>query len=57
MSIRVFKGQKLKKMDTFGKCDPYVQVFYGSFEVKTSVLKITTDPVWNEELFVRKKYN
>lgn len=51
--IKVFRGEKLKKMDTFGKTDPYVQIIYAGMEVKSTILKVTLDPVWNEELLVR----
>ncbi len=52
LRIKVFKGEKLKKMDTFGQTDPFVSVEYGVLRAETSVQKITLDPVWNEELFV-----
>jgi len=54
--VRVIRGEKLKKMDTFGKCDPYIQVLYGGLNVKSTILKVTHDPVWNEDLYV-KYYN
>lgn len=50
--VRVFRGDKLKKMDTFGKTDPYVHLIYGSQEIKSTTLKVTYDPVWNEELLL-----
>ena len=51
--VRVIRGERLKKMDTFGKCDPYIQVLYGGLNVKSSIIKITQDPVWNEDLYVK----
>jgi Ca2+-dependent lipid-binding protein len=50
--VRVIRGEKLKKMDTFGKCDPYIQVLYGGLNVKSTILKVTHDPVWNEDLYL-----
>ena len=52
LCVKVFRGEKLKKMDTFGKADPFVQVEYGSTSTQTTVLKVSLDPVWNEELLV-----
>jgi len=52
LRIKVFKGEKLKKMDTFGQTDPFVTVEYGVARAETRVIKVTLDPVWNEELFI-----
>ena len=43
-------------MDTFGQTDPFVSVEYGVVRAESSVIKVTLDPVWNEELFVRIFY-
>jgi len=51
--IRLFRGENLKKMDSLlGKCDPYVKVEYGGLKVQSRVIKVTYDPVWNEELLI-----
>ena len=40
----------MPKEDTFGKCDPFVQISVGSLPVKkTKVIKNTYNPKWEEE--------
>eukprot|EP01119_Soliformovum_irregulare_P020127 TRINITY_DN648_c0_g1_i1.p1 TRINITY_DN648_c0_g1~~TRINITY_DN648_c0_g1_i1.p1 ORF type:complete len:1282 (+),score=464.21 TRINITY_DN648_c0_g1_i1:141-3986(+) len=53
MEISVHKGDGLPKMDTFGKCDGYIAVRYGSNpEVCSEVQKTTFTPEWNEKLSI-----
>lgn len=50
--VTVFKGEQLKKMDTIGSVDPYVQIRYGDLKQKTKVVKNNQNPVWFQQIFV-----
>mmetsp|Transcript_10572 Transcript_10572/g.9139 ORF Transcript_10572/g.9139 Transcript_10572/m.9139 type:complete len:82 (+) Transcript_10572:349-594(+) len=52
MTLTVFRGQNLREMDTWGSCDPFVVLNYGSIKVKTEVVKSEVNPVWNTELMI-----
>ena len=43
------KAQHLPKMDMLGTADPYVLLSHGKHEHKSSVIKSTYNPEWNEE--------
>lgn len=48
---KFFRAENLPKMDSMGgKCDPFVEVKYGTHKNKTSVIKGTLSPDWYEEL-------
>ena len=50
LNVHVMECQNLKKMDTFGKSDPYVKVYLlpGSFDImKTDVIKKNLNPYFN----------
>eukprot|EP00960_Hanusia_phi_P075721 768459-Hanusia_phi.AAC.9 len=46
--LQVCRAEHLPKMDTFGSCDPYCVVEYGSQQKTTSVKNGEYDPVWRE---------
>ena len=51
LNVTVVECQSLKKMDTFGKSDPFVRVYLlpGTHEVvKTEVIKKNLNPYFNE---------
>ena len=56
IKIKLFRGEQLKKMDTYGHCDPYVKVDYSGLSIVSTTLKIQMNPVWNEEILVRKGF-
>jgi len=50
LNVHVMECQNLKKMDTFGKSDPYVKVYLlpGGFDImKTDVIKKNLNPYFN----------
>jgi Ca2+-dependent lipid-binding protein len=49
LSVRLLRGINLVKRDADGS-DPYVVVHLENQNLKTSVIKNTVNPVWNEEL-------
>ena len=48
VTIRVRSARGLKKMDFFGKADPYVVLSLGSQTVKTKTIRKNLNPIWNE---------
>ena len=49
LKLEVVSASSLKKADTFGKSDPYCVILSnGAIVGKTSVIKKTLDPEWNE---------
>ena len=48
--ILVIEAKDLKGLDVGGKSDPFVVVSYGPQAFRTSVVKSSTTPVWNEVL-------
>ena len=49
LSVRVLRGINLVKRDADGS-DPYVVLHLDNQKLKTSVIKNTVNPVWNEDL-------
>ena len=50
----IYSAKNLPKVDLFGACDPYVQITYGKLgKVRTTVKKITRNPVWKEIFYVK----
>uniref|UniRef100_A0ACD5UNA6 Uncharacterized protein n=1 Tax=Avena sativa TaxID=4498 RepID=A0ACD5UNA6_AVESA len=49
LSVRVLRGINLVKRDADGS-DPYVVLHLDNQKLKTSVIKNTVNPVWNEDI-------
>uniref|UniRef100_A0ACD5UYC8 Uncharacterized protein n=1 Tax=Avena sativa TaxID=4498 RepID=A0ACD5UYC8_AVESA len=49
LSVRVLRGMNLVKRDADGS-DPYVVLHLDNQKLKTSVIKNTVNPVWNEDI-------
>jgi hypothetical protein len=51
LNVRVVEARGLAKMDTFGKSDPYtiLRIVDAPSSFKTSVIKNSLTPVWNEQ--------
>ena len=45
--IKVFRGERLVKMDDNGKADPYVKIHLGNVDLKTRKVKESLNPVFN----------
>lgn len=56
MTIVLTRAQNIKKMDKFGKVDPFVKVKFGLVEFKTKHCKDTYDPIWNQTILVIQNY-
>ncbi len=52
MRILLIKGEKLKKMDKFGTCDPVLKIEYAGIKIQSTVIKKEQNPHWNEEILV-----
>merc|ERR1711934_515164 len=51
--VTVVRGNRLIKCDLFGKSDPYVKLVHNGNSQKTTWLKNTTDPVYNQDFEFR----
>lgn len=54
LSVRVIRGVNLVQRDADGS-DPYVVLHLDSQKLKTSVVRNTINPVWNEDLTLAVK--
>jgi len=52
VSVVCFQGKAIKPMDLTGKSDPYVELLVLDRSAKTSVVKKSLEPVWNERVEV-----
>ena len=50
LKVKVLKAENLPKMDVVGSCDPFVEIKYANNANRTSVIKNTFSPSWNEEV-------
>ncbi len=48
--IKVVRAKELEKKDVFNKSDPYVIIKYNNEEFKTSVVKNTLNPSWEQDI-------
>eukprot|EP00916_Digyalum_oweni_P007225 GHVL01012222.1.p1 GENE.GHVL01012222.1~~GHVL01012222.1.p1 ORF type:complete len:641 (+),score=120.41 GHVL01012222.1:40-1923(+) len=53
LNISILEGKNFEKKDTFGKSDPYVDVYFGNKKVyKTKCIKKSLNPKWNENFSI-----
>ena len=45
--VKVYRGERLVKMDDNGKADPYIKVHLGNVEIKTRKIKESLNPIFN----------
>lgn len=50
--INVFKGESIKKMDTIGSVDPYIQFKFLGAKHQTKVIKRNQNPIWMQQIYV-----
>ena len=48
MTVEVLAGRKLKPADSNGLSDPYCKLYFGGKQFKTTTIKKTLNPEWNE---------
>ena len=49
VSVKIFKCEKLPKMDTVGWCDPYIRMSFGGVKQETKKFK-GENPIFKEEI-------
>eukprot|EP01122_Echinamoeba_exundans_P003462 TRINITY_DN1355_c0_g1_i2.p1 TRINITY_DN1355_c0_g1~~TRINITY_DN1355_c0_g1_i2.p1 ORF type:complete len:703 (-),score=225.91 TRINITY_DN1355_c0_g1_i2:487-2595(-) len=47
--VSVIRGRRMSKKDTLSRSDPYVVLMHNGLRLKTSTIKNTQDPVWNQD--------
>ena len=45
--VKVYRGERLVKMDDNGKADPYIKVHLANVEIKTRKIKESLNPIFN----------
>jgi len=53
LDVTIAKAEHLPRMDTFGRCDGFVQVEYAQQRHKTQVIRNSFSPVWNQEFVIQ----